>query len=305
MNIIVFSRNAVRAHQFDLARPATAVLIATLVLGVLGSAFVLGVQLGRQGGERLAAGEYTGWTRMVSAQQGEATALRAQVQERVDALALRLGRLDAQLLRLNALGKRLTQMADIDRREFDFDAPAAAGGPESESGSGAEIPDLTALIDQFEERLQLRDAQLAALESVILARELKQQIHPDGRPIRAGYISSYFGNRQDPFTGQRAFHAGLDFSSQAGTEVVAVAAGIVTWASERSGYGQMVEVAHGDGYSTRYAHNEHNLVAVGQTVTRGEPLARMGSTGRSTGPHVHFEVLRNGRQVDPLTFIGR
>lgn len=305
MNVIFFSRNAGRAHQFDLAKPATLVVIAALALGVLGSAFVLGVQLGRQGGGSAASGELEGWTRLITAQASEVTALKAEVQERVDALALRLGRLDAQLLRLNALGKRLAQMADIERREFDFDTPPASGGPESEQGAGAEIPDLTALIEQFEEKLQLRDAQLAALESVLLARKLEEQIHPDGRPVRAGFISSYFGNRQDPFTGQRAFHAGLDFSSRAGTEVVAVAAGIVSWAGERAGYGQMVEIAHGNGYSTRYAHNEQNLVTVGQTVTRGASIARMGSTGRSTGPHVHFEVLRNGRQVDPLTFIGR
>jgi murein DD-endopeptidase MepM/ murein hydrolase activator NlpD len=158
------------------------------------------------------------------------------------------------------------------------------------------------MLSQLEARVQLRDSQLSALENVILAKELKQQIHPEGRPVNQGFISSYFGERQDPFTGHEAYHKGIDFAGTAGENVVAVAAGVVTWAGERSGYGTLVEINHGDGYVTRYAHNERVLVNVGDTVKRGEAIALMGSTGRSTGPHVHFEVLRNGRQVNPLSF---
>ena len=172
-------------------------------------------------------------------------------------------------------------------------------------GVSAQIPDLSVMLKQLEQRVDLRDSQLSALENVILARELKEQIHPEGRPVTAGFISSYFGERQDPFTGHEAYHRGVDFAGTAGANVVAVAAGVITWAGERSGYGKLVEINHGDGYVTRYAHNERTLVTVGQTVKRGEPVALMGSTGRSTGPHVHFEVLRNGRQVDPLSFVGR
>ena len=169
----------------------------------------------------------------------------------------------------------------------------------------AQIPDLSSMISSLEQRVDLRDSQLAALENVILARELKAQIHPEGRPVTGGFISSYFGEREDPFSGHEAYHKGVDFAGSAGSNVMAVAAGIVTWAGQRTGYGNLVEINHGDGYVTRYAHNEKTLVAVGQAVKRGEAVALMGSTGRSTGPHVHFEVLRNGRQVDPLSFIGR
>jgi murein DD-endopeptidase MepM/ murein hydrolase activator NlpD len=169
----------------------------------------------------------------------------------------------------------------------------------------AQIPDLSVMLAQLEQRVDLRESQLSALENVILARELKAEIHPEGRPVSNGFISSYFGERSDPFDGREAFHKGVDFAAPAGSKVVAVAAGVVTWAGERSGFGKLVEINHGDGYVTRYAHNERMLVRVGQTIKRGEPLALMGSTGRSTGPHVHFEVLRNGRQVDPLSFIGR
>jgi len=214
--------------------------------------------------------------------------------------------MNAHVIRLDALGKRLTEMANIDHRELDFDNAPPAGGPEGDTqGIGAQIPDLTAMLDELETKVELRDAQLAALESVILARELSEQILPDGRPVRAGFVSSYFGQRQDPFTGHQAFHKGLDFASKVGSDVVVVAAGVVTFAGQRAGYGSLVEVSHGNGYVTRYGHNQKTLVQVGQTVTRGETIALMGSTGRSTGPHVHFEVLRNGRQVNPLSFIGR
>ncbi len=214
--------------------------------------------------------------------------------------------MNAHVIRLDALGKRLTEMADIDNREFDFDSDPPSGGPESDGeGVSAEIPDLTALIDRLDKRVELRDSQLSALENVILARDLKKQIHPEGRPVTQGFISSYFGEREDPFTGREAYHKGVDFAGSAGADVIAVAAGIVTWAGERSGYGNLVEINHGDGYVTRYAHNERTLVHVGDTVKRGEKIALMGSTGHSTGPHVHFEVLRNGRQVNPLTFVGK
>ncbi|HEX4389201.1 MAG TPA: M23 family metallopeptidase, partial [Steroidobacteraceae bacterium] len=128
--------------------------------------------------------------------------------------------------------------------------------------------------------------------------------HPEGRPVANGFISSYFGERADPFDGLETFHKGVDFAGTPGSPVVAVAAGVVTWAGERTGYGRLIEINHGDGFATRYAHNERTLVTVGQTVKRGERIALMGSTGRSTGPHVHFEVLRNGRQVNPLSFVG-
>jgi murein DD-endopeptidase MepM/ murein hydrolase activator NlpD len=232
--------------------------------------------------------------------------LKQQLQLRVDAIALRLGEMNAHVIRLDALGRRLTEMADIDSHEFNFDGEPPSGGPETEGdGVSAQIPDLTQMLSRLDQRMNLRDTQLTALENVILARELKEDIHPQGRPVTRGFISSYFGERADPFDGREAFHKGVDFAGSLGDKVVAVAEGVVTWAGERSGFGKLVEINHGDGYITRYAHNSRTLVAVGQMVKRGEAVALMGSTGRSTGPHVHFEVLRNGRQVDPLSFVGR
>ncbi len=306
MNLIFFSRREGRARHVNLAHPVTLGAVGALALGVLGIAFVLGLELGQRSGKAFSRGDATHWSQVVTQQQAEIAEMKRALQERVDALSMRMGQVNGQMIRLDALGKRLTEMADIDSREFNFDAAPPAGGPEDgEGGVAAQIPDLTNMLSNLEERVDLRDAQLAALENVLIARQLRDQIHPEGRPVRQGFISSYFGSRQDPFTGHGAFHKGLDFASQAGNEVVAVAAGIVTWSGERSGYGNLVEINHGNGYVTRYGHNRRNLVAVGQTVQRGDAIAQIGSTGRSTGPHVHFEVLRQGRQVDPLTFIGR
>ena len=303
MNIIFFSRRDARARQLNLGHPLGIALCCGIVLFLLGGTFALGMSFGRHSGLDLGRSLPQQWAQTLAQQQHEITELKEQLQQRVDAVAARLGMIDAQVLRINALGKRLTQMANISDREFNFDATPATGGPESE-GIAAQIPDLTRLIDGVEQKLQLRDSQLAALENVILVRQLDQQIVPDGRPVREGFISSYFGDRQDPFTGHQAFHKGVDFAAAQGDQVVAVAAGVVTYSGDRQGYGNVVEINHGKGLVTRYGHNLSNLVAVGQMVVRGQPLALMGSTGRSTGPHVHFEVLRGGRQIDPLSYIG-
>ena len=306
MNVILFSKREGRARQFDLAHPLTLGIVAALGLGILGTAFALGLQLGTGHTRALALGESGRWTTVLAEQKTQIADLKRQLQERVDAMAMRLGEINAHVIRLDALGKRLTEMADIDNREFDFGRDPPSGGPESDGeGVSAQVPDLSQMLNTLEKRVDLRDSQLAALENVILAKELKEQIHPEGRPVSGGFISSYFGEREDPFSGHEAYHKGVDFAGTAGSNVVAVAAGVVTWAGERTGYGNLVEINHGDGYVTRYAHNERTLVKVGETVKRGEAVALMGSTGRSTGPHVHFEVIRNGRQVDPLSFIGR
>jgi murein DD-endopeptidase MepM/ murein hydrolase activator NlpD len=306
MNVIFLSKRDGRARQLDLARPLTLTAIAAFVLVFLGSAFALGMQLGRGNHERVALADTTRFGTLLAEQKKQIADLKQQLQLRVDAMAMRLGEVNAHVIRLDALGKRLTEMADIDSREFNFDRDPPRGGPEGDGeGMSAQVPDLSDMLAQLEQNVDLRESQLSALENVILARELHEEIHLEGRPVANGFISSYFGERADPFDGLETFHKGVDFAGTPGSPVVAVAAGVVTWAGERTGYGKLIEINHGDGFATRYAHNERTLVTVGQTVKRGERIALMGSTGRSTGPHVHFEVLRNGRQVDPLSFIGR
>jgi murein DD-endopeptidase MepM/ murein hydrolase activator NlpD len=305
MNVIFLSSREGRARQLNLAHPLTLSVLVGLALAFLGSAFALGLQLGRGNHQRVVLSDTVHFGELLAQQKRQITDLKQQLQLRVDAMAMRLGEMNAHVIRLDALGKRLTEMADIDSREFNFDRDPPRGGPEGGAGVNPQIPDLSAQLSQLEQRVDQRESQLSALENVILTRELKEEIHPEGRPVATGFISSYFGERADPFDGTEAFHKGVDFAGNAGSSVVAVAAGVVTWAGERSGYGKLIEINHGDGFVTRYAHNARTLVTVGQTVKRGEPVALMGSTGRSTGPHVHFEVLRNGRQVNPLSYIGR
>ncbi|MEO6185892.1 MAG: M23 family metallopeptidase [Steroidobacteraceae bacterium] len=291
MNLIFFSRRLGQARHLHLTHPVTLAVAGVLGLALLAGTFGLGMRLG-------AAGLNT------RSQLREIGSLRQQVQDRVDAMSIRVGELNAHVIRLDALGKRLTQMANINSGELNFDATPGVGGPEEEGGGlSAQIPDLTLLLDNMQHKLEHRDAQLLALENVILSRSLTEAIRPEGRPVLQGYISSYYGGRQDPFDGSETVHMGIDFAGAMGSQVMAVATGVVTRAEPASGYGNLVEINHGNGFVTRYGHNQRLLVNVGDTVIRGQAIALMGSTGRSTGPHVHFEVLRNGANLNPLAYI--
>jgi murein DD-endopeptidase MepM/ murein hydrolase activator NlpD len=300
MNLIFFSRGQGKTRHLNLSHPVTLTLVSIVGGALLAGIFVAGIKLGVRGVTLGVTGSPAG----LAQDRAELTQIRAHLQERIDGLALRMGLLNAHMIRLNALGKRLTQMANLSSSEFDFDHDPALGGPESTTGRGAEVPDLSAMLDQFDRRLDFRATQFNALEYVLLGRQLSAEIRPTGRPVLSGYISSYFGERMDPFDGEEAFHKGLDFASDRGSDVLAVGQGVVSWAGPRAGYGVLVEINHGNGYVTRYAHNSAVAVAVGDTVERGQAIAVVGSTGRSTGPHVHFEVLKDGRQIDPMAFIG-
>ena len=302
MNIILFSgRNgAGRSRYLNLAHPLCLGVIAVMVLGTLGTAFAIGMQLGvRTGG--LGGTDSDRFHHMIAEQQAEIRQLKARVQERGDALAARLGTLNAHIIRIDALGKRLTSLANIDRREFDFDDEPRTVG---DAPGGGQIADVASALSELEHRVDLRDAQLAALENAVNERRIDEAVRPSGSPVADATITSHFGERSDPVTGEEGhFHKGLDLAGAKGEAVEAVAAGIVTQAGEHTGYGYLVEINHGNGYVTRYAHNEKILVKLGQSVVRGQEIALLGSTGHSTGPHVHFEVLRNGRPVDPMSFV--
>jgi murein DD-endopeptidase MepM/ murein hydrolase activator NlpD len=244
------------------------------------------------------------WNEDLAAQSDRLARIEQDVDGQVAALATRVGRMQAQLIRLDALGKQLTEVAKLKRGEFDFDQPPALGGPET-AGQGPVVPALDAMLDSMDAQIDDRRRQLTALQSLIMTRELARQIVPGGRPVESGYISSLYGQRTDPFDGNQASHHGIDFAGAAGTQVLSVADGIVSHTGTDGGYGRLVEITHGNGYVTRYAHNAKLLVKPGQTVKRGDPIALMGSTGRSTGTHLHFEVLRHGQSMNPLSFVRR
>lgn len=241
----------------------------------------------------------------IQIQQREVDRLGADHSMSVNALAARLAELQAASTRLDALGERLAQMGQLSPDEFDFSEPAPLGGPaDAETIGPASETELRHAIAELSDRLRRQAGQLDALQFLMVNRQLEQDLTPAGWPVRKGWISSRFGERNDPFTGERTQHQGLDFAGTRGTEVLSVASGVVIWAASRSDYGNTVEIDHGNGYRTRYAHNQELVVKAGDHVSAGQVIARMGSTGRASAPHVHFEVLKDGRRINPSRFVG-
>lgn len=233
--------------------------------------------------------------------------MSVEAQSRLTAMTRRLAGLQAHVTRLDALGTHLTDLAGLEESEFDFSGPPAVGGPSrplstAPSLTVAEVDTQFSALDALFAR---REVQFDVLAGLLSEEQLRVEATPAGRPIRSGWQSSAYGHRIDPITGERAWHDGADFAGREGSDILAVASGVVSWSGHKSGYGTMVEVSHGDGLITRYAHNQENLVDVGDLVRRGDVIALMGSSGRSTGPHVHFEVFKHGRAVDPATYVRR
>lgn len=229
-----------------------------------------------------------------------------ELRENLTALTARLGALQAHVIRLDAVGQRLVDMAGLKNGEFDFTNSPAQGGPESVSVFDSpmmKLPGLLQSMEALDKQLEDRGQQFTVLESFFMNRNLLDAVLPAGRPVQNGWVSSFFGFRADPFTGRRAHHDGVDIAGKKGDPIEVVASGIVSFSGERSGYGKLVEINHGNGYVTRYGHNAINLVKEGDRVNKGQAVAMMGSTGRSTGPHVHFEVLRDGKMVNPIKYL--
>ena len=222
----------------------------------------------------------------------------------IDALAARLAELQAASTRLDALGERLVELGELDPEEFNFNQPPPMGGPEMVINNGqSNALDINQSISRLSKVMSSQFARLDALQLLLLDSNLEEERTPAGRPVSSGWISSGFGERNDPFTGKKATHEGLDFAGIKGSEVLAVASGAVIWAGSSQGYGNLLEIDHGNGYVTRYAHNDQLLVKAGDSVTAGQQIAKMGSTGRASSPHVHFEVLYKGKAVNPHKFV--
>jgi len=247
-----------------------------------------------------------GWHLEIQKQTEELEIAKQSSLQQINALAARLGMLQAHVRRLDAAGERILEISGIDAKEFNFSSSPAVGGPEK--SSEVFTPSSNSLVQSFEKvdlLLQSREQQLKVLESLLMDKHMGVERYISGRPVIKGWLSSFYGERNDPFTGKPAWHAGVDFAGSEGDDVIATAAGVISWVGKRSGYGLLVEINHGDGLVTRYGHNKEALVKKGDVVAKGQAISKMGNSGRSTGVHVHYEVIKNGRPTNPTPYINR
>jgi murein DD-endopeptidase MepM/ murein hydrolase activator NlpD len=277
MNVVIFGKGFGKPRQLNLSGPAAGTVALIVAFFVVSAGFAGGYWYSAKTGSGVSMAELSDLTGELEAQRENIDDIRQSNEDTLDALAIRIAQMNARMIRLDAVGRRLTEMADIDDGEFNFDADPALGGPEEpvSAGSNVAVPEVVEAMTSLGYQLDNREAQLGVLESVLMNQNLKQRVYPQGRPVKSGWLSSYFGKRTDPFTGKPANHTGIDFAGKHGA----------------------------NGYSTRYAHNSENRVSVGDEVKKGQMVALMGETGRATGPNLHFEVLRNGRRVNPVNFI--
>ncbi len=231
------------------------------------------------------------------------TADQQQAQQ-LKAMNERMAEMQARLLRLDALGQHMAESAHINSQEFELDNKGAKGGPLMGELSMLGDDNIDLRLQELSQLMEQKEAQLQALDSVLMSKRLQSNTnYLANLPVRTGAITSTFGYRTDPFTGHTAFHAGMDFSGAQGTDIYSVASGVISFAGVKSGYGNVIEVNHGNGYVTRYAHAQRLVAKVGDMVAKDQLIAYMGSTGRSTGTHLHYEVIENGKQIDPATYV--
>ncbi|EGM68335.1 peptidase, M23/M37 family [Shewanella sp. HN-41] len=236
-------------------------------------------------------------------QKKQVLELKSATESQLAMLVTHVARMQAKITRLEALGQQVAERNKLED-DFDFSSEVGVGGL-SELGTNIELGQLIDDMDKLASRIDNNNVQLSLLETVSSNHHIDEERYVSGLPLDKGWLSSPYGLRNDPFNGRRTMHKGIDFTSREGANVVATAAGVVTWAGNMFGYGELVEIDHGNGLRTRYGHNKALSVTVGDVVAKGDTIASMGSTGRSTGAHVHYEVLRGGQQIDPQKFVYR
>jgi len=303
MKIIIVNKKSGSARSFS----TSGLLLGLTVASLLGFPAAVGYFSYLHGiGEAAQTAEMFGKLREVLRDQDRQVKFASrEARENLEASALRLAKLQARIIRLDALGERLTNVAKLDEGEFDFSSPPALGGPLIETGEAVSPMSYLDQLNRLADDIDNREQQLGVLETLLFDQKSQDDVFLAGRPVNKGWMSSRFGKRNDPITGRPAWHNGVDFGGKDGADVLTVAAGVVVYAASRNGYGKMIEINHGRGFATRYGHHKELLVKVGDIVKKGQLIGLMGSSGRSTGPHVHFEVFKNGRVVDPAAYIHR
>ncbi len=239
----------------------------------------------------------------VNEQQQEMLKTRNYVRQHMDVLGRRVGSLQAQVSRINAVELRIAEASGINLDDFQFEQDPPIGGAASTETVDSEQVDIENAIVAIEKELALRESEIAAVDFLLSRNSLETQQTPAGWPVEGGWVSSNFGSRLHPISGKKQFHRGVDIPGKEGAAVLAVADGVVIRSQKGATYGWLVEIDHGDSYTTLYSHNRRNLVSQGETVVKGQAIAEVGSTGRSTGPHVHFEVAKNKRSINPVQYL--
>ena len=298
MNVIIAANFLRSPKKLAFDQPKVAGIALGAIALVLATAFGLGYLA--RGANGAALEEIARMQAQLDQQASELAQARDEAQREVNAIAARVGELQAQANRLNALGDRLTRVGKLKDGEFNFGELPGQGG--SESAEDVPSGDLLSSLDALQAQFDDSGRQLSVIEALLFDQTLESKRTPAGMPA-PGYISSRFGGRNDPFGRGRSHHLGIDIDANTGDPVTAAAEGVVSFSGVRNGYGNVVEIDHGNGYKTLYAHNSANLVRAGDIVRAGQQIARVGSTGRSTGSHLHFEVKLDGRQVNPRQYL--
>ncbi|MEY3122198.1 MAG: hypothetical protein RI993_1023 [Pseudomonadota bacterium] len=230
--------------------------------------------------------------------------IQEHLNKNLDFMAAKVGKMQVQLFRLNELGRRLVDLYGIDPQELSFDQLPGQGGVDREIHErNLSLDELNQTLHLVARSLRDRADKLTVLDSLLLGDRIEQEMLPSTMPLETGWFSSDFGMRIDPFTGKKSFHEGVDFPAKPGTPIKAAAGGVVVLSAYQPGYGNMVAIDHGNALVSRYAHASRLLVNVGQVVLKGQKIAEIGSTGRSTGPHLHFEIRHNDIPLNPSRFL--
>ena len=301
MNIILVSEKLAKARTITLGWShliASAALMLVTVLALAGAM--------NYGLLRYAAELNIPYVRdvLVAIQEQQNQRTRSYLQDNLNAMAVRLGQMQAQLLRLDTLGERLAKLAGFKQQELMFsEIPGRGGAISSVPSQNISLGDFTAQIDVLTRQLEDRGDKLGLLESMFTLESARKKLTPTKLPVEGGWYSSNYGWRIDPFTGQRAFHEGIDFMAEEGTPIQAAAAGVVVYSEFHPQYGNMIEIDHGNDLISRYAHASKRFVKIGDVVLRGSKIAEVGKTGRATGAHLHFEVRQRGAARNPAQFL--
>ena len=307
MNVVILGNGFGRFRQIRLSGYGFIAIVTLIAILLGGMAFLAGYWYSAENGSGVSRYKIADLNTAFQSERVGIVENRQHTEDTLEALSEQVGQMNARVIVLDGVARRLVEISDLTQDEFDFDSARGVDVMTDQTyiAGSSRTSEILVAMEGLNHQLDQHEAQLDALESMLLNQTLSARIYPQGRPVRSGWMSSYFGRRTDPITGKPAIHLGVDFAGKLGDEIIAVADGVVTWSSERYGFGNLVEIDHGNGYSTRYAHNDKNLVKVAEEVKKGQKIALMGDTGRSSGTNLHFEVLRNGERINPVTFIRR